>query len=921
MNAWSPQETGLREILQTIHESLDTENAAVQRNITHKLNNFTRVPDYIAYLAYILASLPQEEDRIRTIAGYLLKNNARLVIRSPPEVVAFVKAAILQAFADASPMIRNAASQDIVSFLGILEPRGWAECLTQLVTLLDSPDESQQEAAFNVLEKACEDYPRKLDVEINGTFPLNFMVPKFLVLTEHPNSKIRSHAVACLSSFVPVNSQALYAHIDTFIACLFKRASDEDPSVRRHVCQALVLLLASRPDKVMPELPNVAEYMLYSTKDRNENVALEACEFWLTFAEDPDLAAYLHPLLNRVAPVLLDCMVYGEDDLLWLEADVEEDTSVPDKETDIKPRHYGGKSHGYTREETNGSEPSTSKKVGVYGEEQLDSDEEDYDEDDDDFADEMSTEWNLRKCAAAALDVLAVRFGPELLNVLLEPLKGKLWNNDWLQRESAILALGAVAEGCIEAIEPHLPQLIPYLVSTLNDPKPLVRSITCWTLGRYASWCVQGTTETHKNQFFIPTLEGLLRMVLDNNKRVQEAGCSAFATLEEDAGTELAPYLEPVLRNLVFAFEKYQHKNMLILYDAVGTLADAVGSALQNPAYVDILMPPLTKKWSKLKDDDEDLIPLLECLASVTIAIGPAFLPYAGPVFDRCLNIAKTSIFQYQTYQQNPDLDEPDKTFLVVALDLLSGLTQGLGMELKPFIEAGQPNFFQLLVICLKHPQAPVRQSAYALIGDLAMACFPLLRPHMADIMQELIMQLDPEPKVEFISACNNAAWSVGEVALRYGRDDPEFQQWVNPLISRLVPILLHPKAPRSLHENAAVSIGRIGLMHPNLVAPLLPEFAQAWCQALYEIRDNEEKDSAFRGLCTLVQTNPMGIAKSLLWFCNAIVRWNSPSAELNSMFQTLLSGFKAADAAGWQAQVATFPPAIQERLAQRYGV
>lgn len=62
----------------------------------------------------------------------------------------------------------------------------------------------------------------------------------------------------------------------------------------------------------------------------------------------------------------------------------------------------------------------------------------------------------------------------------------------------------------------------------------------------------------------------------------------------------------------------------------------------------------------------------------------------------------------------------------------------------------------------------------------------------------------------------------------------------------RLIPILLHPKAPRSLHENAAVSIGRIGLMHPVLVAPRLPEFAQAWCQALYEIRD----------------TNPAGIAK-----------------------------------------------------------
>ena len=93
----------------------------------------------------------------------------------------------------------------------------------------------------------------------------------------------------------------------------------------------------------------------------------------------------------------------------------------------------------------------------------------------------------------------------------------------------------------------------------------------------------------------------------------------------------------------------------------------------------------------------------------------------------------------------------------------------------------------------------------------------------------------------------------------------------MHPLVSRLIPILLHPKAPRSLHENAAVSIGRIGLMHPSLVAPLLPEFAQAWCQALYEIRDNEEKDSAFRGLCTLVQTNPAGIAKVRFLFYHPV--------------------------------------------------
>lgn len=247
--------------------------------------------------------------------------------------------------------------------------------------------------------------------------------------------------------------------------------------------------------------------------------------------------------------------------------------------------------------------------------------------------------------------------------------------------------------------------------------------------------------------------------------------------------------------------------------------------------------------------------------------MGTAFLPYAEVVFSRCNSIVHTSLLAYQAYQQNPRLDEPDRSFLVVSLDLLSGLTQGMGMSLEPCIASTQPNLLSLITVCLKHPHAPVRQSAYALVGDLAMGCFPLIRPSMPGIMSELIVQLDPEPKFEFVSASNNAAWSVGEVALRYGREDAEFVQYVDPLISRLIPILLHPKAPRSLHENAAVSIGRIGLMHPTLVSPHLGEFAQAWCQALYEIRDNEEKDSAFRGLCTLVQANPGGIAGVRFFF------------------------------------------------------
>lgn len=47
-------------------------------------------------------------------------------------------------------------------------------------------------------------------------------------------------------------------------------------------------------------------------------------------------------------------------------------------------------------------------------------------------------------------------------------------------------------------------------------------------------------------------------MMMDNNKRVQEAGCSAVATIEEDALEKLVPYLEPILITFTHAFARYQ---------------------------------------------------------------------------------------------------------------------------------------------------------------------------------------------------------------------------------------------------------------------------------------------------------------------------------------------------------------------------
>ena len=88
-------------------------------------------------------------------------------------------------------------------------------------------------------------------------------------------------------------------------------------------------------------------------------------------------------------------------------------------------------------------------------------------------------------------------FREEILPCVLPKLEEILFHNDWVQRESGILVLGAISDGCSSGMAEHLPKIVPYLIQRLSDKKALVRSITCWTLSRYSNWIVQQSTASH----------------------------------------------------------------------------------------------------------------------------------------------------------------------------------------------------------------------------------------------------------------------------------------------------------------------------------------------------------------------------------------------------------------------------------------
>lgn len=175
------------------------------------------------------------------------------------------------------------------------------------------------------------------------------------------------------------------------------------------------------------------KYAHSRTQDDDDSVALEACEFWLSLAEQPICKEVLQPHIERLIPILVKGMRYSEIDIILLKGDVEEDEMIPDKESDIKPRFHKSRSH--TQKHQEGDEDGEGSDDGF--------------DDDDNLSD-----WNLRKCSAAALDVLANVFREEILPTLLPILKETLFHANWEVKESGILVLGAIAEGCMNGMIP-----------------------------------------------------------------------------------------------------------------------------------------------------------------------------------------------------------------------------------------------------------------------------------------------------------------------------------------------------------------------------------------------------------------------------------------------------------------------------------
>lgn len=174
--------------------------------------------------------------------------------------------------------------------------------------------------------------------------------------------------------------------------------------------------------------------------------------------------------------------------------------------------------------------------------------------------DATDDEWNVSMAAGTCLALLAQCVGDGIVGPIIPFVESNIKNPDWRYREAAVMAFGSILDGPEEKIlAPLVAQALPTLIEMMRDPSLQVRDTTAWTLGRVSDVLVKTIkTDTH-----LPPLISSLLGSLEESPRIVSNCCWTIMNLAEQLGDSdadtcpLSAFYDPIVSALLRLAEKY----------------------------------------------------------------------------------------------------------------------------------------------------------------------------------------------------------------------------------------------------------------------------------------------------------------------------------------------------------------------------
>ncbi|ORM40699.1 Transportin-2 [Babesia sp. Xinjiang] len=830
--------------LLAVLEKSDQPDTQTQKDVADFISQFEAKERY-GVLYFLEAALTAPALHMRQMAALCLKRaiNVRWVSLEP-DIKTQLKAGLVRGIQIDDSEVRTMFGSAFVALFAVEGYEHWPEAPGLLLKLLkECPNEIVRETAGSTLLMLVEDMTScdaRMDDQTHSNVAwehfLNFvakeLLPSILELAAKVPSSL-SFSCKMLSSLMDVNActKPLFEqHFVAFWTLLGSIAHNRDPWVRKCVLKGMVETWTRHPMTILDASTAVFRFVIDCTGDSSDYTAqIEALHFWAQLLknrlDEPIRVRMVESLrvhLPQLIPVLMEHTKYSSWDYMSMdESHFEEDNAaVPDRVEDVPPR------------------PECEMSA-----------------DEDEESATWGTNWTARKGSALALDYISQVYGhdKEILQYMLELIERRLGNEtDWEIRESAVLVLGAIARGCALAMAPFLPKVVQYLIDLTHHSKPLMRSIACWCLSRYAGWACQAQREPHEEPWLEPVLNAVLRRVLDRNKRVQEAACSALAAFIEDGGSKLVPYLQRIVETVVQALGFYQARNLMFLYDTIGTMGQIFGEALPQSPCGQFLMHPVIQRLGTTETHTPEFLALMDCVASLAQCWQLMFACYAEVTLRRAMNAVFEVLYDAKVFEMTDGAsDLPRWDIIGCALDVISTvvsslqeqswrLVETLSVTVDPSVakqlgmKQQQVYLSDMIMICCQCPTPEVLQSISALVGDFAWHSTALVATD--PVIMSLNLHLSNPSRV----VCNNVCWSLGvlsQTSLGKQRLEPYFHELFPKLVQ-----LLKCETELLLMQNICVTIGFFVAAYPELTAPHLPHFLQPWLEYISRSRNDPDK-------------------------------------------------------------------------------
>ncbi|BGP03309.1 Importin subunit beta-1 [Rhodotorula toruloides] len=680
---------------------------------------------YLASLSQTLADA-QAPAHIRNAAGLAIKN--ALTAREAPRQEEYanrwknldpatrdrVKHDALATLAAPERSARNVSGQVIAAVAAVELPAGmWVGLVGQLLELASRQDNPHlRQATLQTIGYICEAIkPEILAAQSNEILTAVVQGAR----KEEPNTEVQLAAVNALYNsleFVRENfSREGERNYIMQVVCEATQSSSSDVQVAAFACLVKIMQLYYDYMKFYMERALFGLTVL-GMKHADENVALQAVEFWST--------------------------VCDEEIELALEAEeAAEYSEAPERESS----HFARVAL-----------PEILPVLLLLLTKQ-----------DEDATDD---EWNVSMAAGTCLALLAQAVGDAIVSPIIPFVEGNIKSADWHFREAAVMAFGSILDGPGEKIlAPLVEQALPTLIEMMADPVMHVRDTTAWTLGRVSDVLVK----TIKLDTHLPPMVAALVSGLEQSPRIVSNCCWTIMNLSEqlgDASADTSPlsvYYDPLVSALLRLAERPTNEAnaRTSAYEALSALATHSASDCL-PIVSKLVIATLDRSEALLgmqgqlvgSDDrnnyNELQVNICSLLTNIVRRLGREIQPLGDRIMNLLLQLIATAS------NQSPVVED---AFLAIG-----AMTTALESDFSKYIQAFTPFLFEALSSYEAYQLCSI---AVGSIGDLCRALGDASLPYCQQFMQGLLNALQSpvlhrSVKPPILSCFGDVALAVG---------------------------------------------------------------------------------------------------------------------------------------------------------------